>query len=99
MSKYRISAITTSVLFSNHFYLVKYAKIRVQFEVRVLLNGRVVISEIRYMKIASKLASIVVILAIIALAGEHIFQVLAQYSYVLLQYLQVLPQYLLVFSR
>ena len=31
-------------------------------------------------KIASKLTSIVTILAKIALAGEHIFQVLGQYS-------------------
>ena len=31
-------------------------------------------------KIASKLPSIVTILSSIALAGEHIFQVLAQYS-------------------
>ena len=34
----------------------------------------------KYIKIASKLASIVTILANIALAGEHIFQVLGQYS-------------------
>ena len=35
---------------------------------------------LKYIKIASKLTSIVTILANIALAGEHIFQVLAQYS-------------------
>ena len=34
---------------------------------------------LKYIKIASKLTSIVTILANIALAGEHIFQVLAQY--------------------
>ena len=34
----------------------------------------------QYIKIASKLTSIVTILASITLAGEHIFQVLAQYS-------------------
>ena len=50
-------------------------------------------------KIASKLTSIVTILANIALAGDHIFQVLAQYSWVLPQYLQVLSQYLRVLSR
>ena len=50
-------------------------------------------------KIASKLTSIVTILANIALAGEHIFQVLGQYSWVLPQYLQVLSQYLRVLSR
>ena len=50
-------------------------------------------------KIASKLTSIVTILANIALAGDHIFQVLGQYSWVLPQYLQVLSQYLRVLSR
>ena len=35
---------------------------------------------LKYNKIASKLTSIVTILANIALAGEHIFQVLGQYS-------------------
>ena len=54
---------------------------------------------LKYIKIASKLTSIVTILINIALAGEHIFQVLAQYSQVLPQYLQMLSQYLLVLSR
>ena len=35
---------------------------------------------LKHIKIASKLISIVTILANIALAGEHIFQVLGQYS-------------------
>ena len=35
---------------------------------------------LEYIKIASKLTSIVTILANIAHAGEHIFQVLTQYS-------------------
>ena len=50
-------------------------------------------------KIASKLTSIVTILENIALAGGHIFQVLAQYLWVLPQYLRVLSQYLWVLSR
>ena len=50
-------------------------------------------------KIASKLTRIVTILASITLAGEHIFQVLAQYSWVLPQYLRILSQYLRVLSR
>jgi len=41
----------------------------------------------------------VTILANIALAGDHIFQVLGQYSWVLPQYLQVLSKYLQVLSR
>ena len=48
--------------------------------------------------IASKLTCIVTILASITLAGEHIFQVLAQYSKVLAQYLWELSQYLRVLS-
>ena len=39
------------------------------------------------------------ILANIALAGEHIFQVCGQYSWVLPQFLQVLSQYFWVLSR
>ena len=35
---------------------------------------------LKYIKIASKLTSIVTIIANIALAGDHILQVLAQYS-------------------
>ena len=35
---------------------------------------------LKYIKIASKLTSILTILTNIALAGEHIFQVLGQYS-------------------
>ena len=50
-------------------------------------------------KIASSPTSIVTILVNIAVAGDHIFQVLAQYSWVLPQYLQVLSQYLRVLSR
>ena len=64
-----------------------------QFQCNDLLQA------LEYIKIPSKLTSIVTILANIALAGEHIFQVLAQYSCVLPQYLQVLSQYLRVLSR
>ena len=59
---------------------------------------KLIFSEIIF-KIASKLTSIVTILAIFTLAGEHIFQVLAQYLDVLSQYLQVLSQNLRVLSR
>ena len=54
---------------------------------------------LKYIKIASKLPSIVTILANIVLAGEHIFQVLGQYLWVLPQYLRVLSKYLRVLSR
>ena len=59
---------------------------------------KLILTENRF-KIASKLTSIVTILANIALAGDHIFQVLAQYSGVLPQYLWVLSQYSRVLSR
>ena len=39
------------------------------------------------------------IISNIALAGEHIFQVLGQYSQVLQQYLQILSKFLRVLSR
>ena len=45
-------------------------------------------------KMSSKLTSIVTILANIALEGDHIFQVLAQYSWVLPQYLRVLSRWI-----
>ena len=54
---------------------------------------------INLFKIASKLTSIVTILVNIVLAGDHIFQVLGQYSWVLPQYLRVFSQYLQVLSR
>ena len=50
-------------------------------------------------KIAYKLTSILTILASVTPAGEHIFQVLAKYSWVFPQYLRVLSQYLQVLSR
>ena len=62
------------------------SNIKSQFESNYLPQA------LKYIKIASKLTSIVTILANIALAGDHIFQVLAQYSWVLPQYLQVLSQ-------
>ena len=48
---------------------------------------------LKIIKIALKHTSIFTVLANIALAGEHILQVLAQYSWVLPQYLRVLSQY------
>ena len=42
------------------------------------VNFKIMIYKLKYIEIASKPTSIVTILTNIALAGEHIFQVLAQ---------------------
>ena len=69
------------VLFRNKVHCRKYLyKIseNINFKSQFQSNDRPQAKN--YIKIASKLTSIVTILANIALAGEHIFQVLAQYS-------------------
>ena len=58
--------------------ILKRFSVRINFESQFQSND--LPQALRYNKIASKLTSIVTILANIALAGEHIFQVLGQYS-------------------
>ena len=77
--------------------LFKIFSVRINFKSQFQSND--LPQALKYIKIASKLKSIVTILAKIVLAGEHIFQVLGQYSWVLPQYLRVLSQYLRVLSR
>ena len=64
--------------------LVSFEVILKRFSVVINFNRQFQCNDLpqalKYIKIASKLTSIVTILANIALAGEHIFQVLAQYS-------------------
>ena len=64
--------------------LVSFEAILKRFTVRIHFKSQFQSNDqpqaLKYRKIASKLTSIVTILANIALAGEHIFQVLAQYS-------------------
>ena len=64
--------------------LVSFEAILKRFSVTINFNSQfqsnVLPQALKYITITSKLASIVKILANIALAGEHIFQVLAQYS-------------------
>ena len=77
--------------------ILKRFSVRINFKSQFQSND--LPQALKYIKIASKRTSIVTILANIALAGEHIFQVLGQYSWVLPQYLRVLSQYLRVLSR
>ena len=64
--------------------LVSFEAILKRFSVRINFISQFQSNDLpqalKYIKIASKLTSIVIILANITLAGEHIFQVLAQYS-------------------
>ena len=64
--------------------LVSFEAIWKKFSVRINFKSQFQRNDLpqalKNIKIASKLTSIVTILANIALAGEHIFQVLAQYS-------------------
>ena len=65
--------------------IVSFEAILKRFSVRINFKSQFQSNDLpqafkNYIKIASKLTSIVTILANIALAGEHIFQVLGQYS-------------------
>ena len=57
--------------------ILKKFSVRINFKSQFQSND--LPQALKYIKIASKLTSIVTILANIALAGEHIFQVLGQY--------------------
>ena len=74
------SAIFTSIV----TILVSFEAILKKFSVRINFKSQFQSNDLpqalKYIKIASKLTSIVTILVKIALAGEHIFQVLGQYS-------------------
>ena len=58
--------------------ILKRFTVKINFEIQFQNND--LTQALKYIKIASKLTSIVTILANIALAGERIFQVLGQYS-------------------
>ena len=64
--------------------LISFEAILKRFSVRINFKSQFQSNDLpqalKYIKIASKLTSIVTILVNIALAGEHIFQVLGQYS-------------------
>ena len=77
--------------------ILKSFTIKINFKSQFQSND--LLQALKYIKYASKLTSIVTILANIALAGEHISRLLAQYSLVLPKFSQVLSQYLRVLSR
>ena len=66
-----------TILVSSEAILNRFS-VRINFKSQIKSND--LPQALKHIKIASKLTSIVTILANIALAGEHIFQVLAQYS-------------------
>ena len=70
-----ILASIVTILVSFEAYLTRFS-VRINFKSQFQSNDLPQAS--KYIKIASKLTSIVTILASITLAGEHIFQVLAQ---------------------
>ena len=74
----------SAILASIVTILVSFEAILKRFSVRINFTSKFESNHLpqalRNFKIASKLTSIVTILANIALAGEHIFQVLGQYS-------------------
>ena len=74
------SAIFTSIvtILVSFEAILKRFSVRINFKSQFQSNG--LQQALRYIKIASKRTSIVTLLMNIALAGEHIFQVLAQYS-------------------
>ena len=75
----------TSAKFTNIVtILVSFGAILKKLSVRIYFKSKFQSNDLpqalKYIKIASKLISIVTILVNFALAGEYIFQVLAQYS-------------------
>ena len=74
--------------------IVSFKVILRRFSVRINFKSQFQIKDLPqaliYIKIASKLTSIVTILTNIAISCDHIFQVLAQYLRGLSQYLRVL---------
>ena len=71
------SVILVSIVTSFEAFLKRFS-VRINFKSQFQSND--LPQTLKYVKIASKLTSLVTILANIALVGEHIFQVLAQYS-------------------
>ena len=76
-------SLASVILASIVTILVSFEAILKRFSLRINFKGRFQSTDLpqalKYIKIASKHTSIVTILLNISLAGEHIFQVLAQY--------------------
>ena len=75
---------TSAIFASIVTILVSFEAISKRFSVRINFKSQFQSNDLpqalKYIKIASKLTSIVTILASIILAGEHIFQILDKYS-------------------
>ena len=75
---------SSAILASIVTILASFEAILKRFSVRINFKSQFQSNDLpqalKYIKIASKLASIVTILTNIALADEHIFQVFCQYS-------------------
>jgi len=73
----------SAILVSIVTILVSFEAFMKRSTIRIILKSQFQSNDlpraIKYIKIASKLTSIVTIIANIALAGEHIFQVLGKY--------------------
>ena len=69
-----------TILVSFEAILKRFTRFTVRINFKSQFQSDDLPQALKYIKIASKLTSIVTILANIALAGEHIFQVLGQYS-------------------
>ena len=73
------SAIFTSIVIILVSFEASLKRFSVGINCKSQFHSNDLPQALKYIKIASKLTSIVTILAKIALAGEHIFQVLGQY--------------------
>ena len=74
------SAILASIVTILVSFEAILKRISVNFNIRSQFQSNDLPQALKYIKIASKLTSFVTILGNIALASEHIFQVLGQYS-------------------
>ena len=88
------STIFTSIVTILVSFEAIWKRVFVKINFKSQFQSNDVPQDLKYIKIASKLTSHVTILANIALAGDHIFQVLGQYSWVLPQYLRVLSRWI-----
>ena len=79
-----MSSPASAIFASIVIILVSFEAILKRFSVRINFKSQIQSNDLpetlKYIKIASKLTSVVTILASIILAGEHIFQALAQNS-------------------
>ena len=80
----------SATVYADGLILVSFEAILKRFSAKINFKSQFQINDLpqalKHIKISSKLTSIVTILANIEIAGEHNFQLLTQYSWVLQQY-------------